>query len=299
MNLTTTIQEGTRIVNLQNMTVSPVNFSFHAQRGFDRAEFSVSGEVDDLFDILEYLSYVIKINDKTGNLKWAGYIVEATVTTKGFTVGFNLSQMYNRVRVKYSFTNLNGENEDGTTTWAENADSIARFGIKEKTLTMSDTKVDAANAKRDTFLTGHANPVSIITFETSDVAFATMVAVGAWNLLDWNYYDNPLGREMYENNSSRGMAIGWQITDTSFGFHFGRLYDHGCRLHHMPENARFTVSGSQSNNRWFTLTNTAEDDTIQSVTSTGFVFDPFDDIALWENMSKFKAESMIRVTGST
>ena len=298
MNLTTTIHDGSRIVSTQGLTIAPVNFSVHAQRGFNRSEYSVAGEIDDLFDTLGFLGYVIKINDKNGNLKWAGYIIEATVTTKGFTVGFNLLQMYNRVRVRYSFTNLNGENEDGVTEWAENADSIARFGIKEKSLTMSDTKVEAANAKRDTFLAEHANPISIITFETSDVAFATMVAVGAWNLLDWNYYENLLGKEMYENNSSRTMAIGWQLTDTSFGFHYNKLHDHGCRLHHMPEGARFLVSGSGANNKWFTMTGEAENETVESVTSTSFVFDPLDDIALMENMGDFVAESMIRVEGS-
>ena len=130
MNLTTTIHDGSRIVNTQGLTISPVNFSVHAQRGFDRSEYSVAGEIDDLFDTIGFLGYVIKITAKHGNLKWAGYIIEDTVTTKGFTVGFNLLQMYNRVRVRYSFTHLNGENEDGVTEWAENADNSARIGIK-------------------------------------------------------------------------------------------------------------------------------------------------------------------------
>lgn len=298
MKLITSIIDGNRTLELAGLDIMPTMLSAHAQMGYNRAEYAVSGLLESLFDVLGYLGYNIRTHDENGNLVWAGKIVEASVTTPGFTVGFNLEKMANRVRVKYSFTNLDGENEDGETAWAEDAVSIAKYGVKEKILTVADTKLAAAEAKRATFLASHANPVPIITFETGDAAYATLIATGAWNLLDWNYYENSLGKEIYENNNSRAMAIGWVLTGTTFGFNSNRLYDHACRLHHMPDGARFQVTGSHYNNKWFTASSTTDVDTVKSVTSTAFTFDPLDDIRLSGELEDFVDEVMVSVTNS-
>jgi hypothetical protein len=295
----TDVSNSGRYVLSPRLSVAPNVYSATAQGGFQRAEYAVLGDEQSLWDVLSWLGYKIETYNEIGTLVWAGYVVEATVTLPNCTVGLSLEPMFNRVRIRYNFQNLNGEQEDGITDWAVAQESIDRFGTKETVLNLSDAKADLAVAKRDTYLQTHGQPVPIVTFEKQQTYGATLIASGAWYLLNWNYYDEEKGREVYENNGNLTVPIGWQLTDTTIGFRWNRINDALARLHVLPSGVKIKVTGSVSNNQTFFVTN-VPDETAQTIyTATTISFDPADDIMdSAAGLGVFRDEEMIRITGT-
>lgn len=299
MSFSTRIYDIARQVSSPRLIISPSTYSANAQGGFQRAEYSVQGDEQALWDVLSYLGNKIETYNEIGSLVWAGYVVEATVTLPNYTVGLSLEPMFNRLRIRYNFQNLNGEQEDGITDWAINQESIDRFGTKEAVLTLSDAKADLAVAKRDTYLQVHGQPVPIVTFEKQQTYGATLIASGAWYLLNWNYYDEEKGREVYENNGNLTVPIGWQLTDTTIGFRWNRINDALARLHVLPSGVKIKVTGSVSNNQTFFVTNVPDENAQVIYTANTISFDPADDILdSAAGLGVFRDEEMVRITGT-
>lgn len=289
----------TRNVTSQRLLITPNVYSANAQGGFRRAEYMVLGDEQALWDVLNYLGYKVETYNEIGTLVWAGYIVEATVALPSCTIGLSLEPMFNRVRIRYNFQNLNGEQEDGITDWAVIQSSIDRFGVKEAVLTLSDAKAEMAVAKRDTYLQARGQPVPIVTFEKGQAIGATLIASGAWWLLNWNYYEETKGREVYENSGNFTIPIGWSLTDTTIGFRSNRINDALARLHVLPSNSKVKVTGSVSNNQTFFVTNIPSEDVQTVYTATTISFEPADDIfdsAL--GLAIFRDDEMIRISGT-
>lgn len=73
-----------------------------------------------------------------------------------YTAG--LDDVFNRVKVLYTYTDYNGESISEETDWSEDADSVERYGYRELVHSESDLTAEAAETMRDRILSESAWP---------------------------------------------------------------------------------------------------------------------------------------------
>ena len=94
-----------------------------AQGGNDSAEVEVAGPELALHQLRSWLRYRVEIWSEAG-MVWEGYVREISITLAGVNVVSSLEQMYNAIKVIYSYTGDDGGSETGETDWLTDADSI-------------------------------------------------------------------------------------------------------------------------------------------------------------------------------
>ena len=282
------------------LNVVPSFFSASAQGGFKRAELDVKGGDPNIWDVLNWLNYYIVIRNGDGTAVWAGLVVEATVTRPAVVVGASIERMANKVSVLYNYTAADGQAVQGQTSWATDPASVQIYGAKERIVSLSDTRKEVAEARRDTYLASLKNPVPVLEFDGGDIG-ARLVAVGLWETLAWSYYQNLTGLEEYDISSSEDHGIGWQLIANTIGFKNNGIHDVMARLAYFPRDCQIRVTGSTSNNGYFTCSSTPdkEKDVRVVYTNTTISFDPADDIMdSVGGLDKFPSGEMIKVSGS-
>ena len=112
------------------LTFAPTRFGAVALGGFDSAEISVSGAELALHGLRSWLRYRIEITGAAG-LVWEGHVDNILLTLPGVSVSVGMEQMYNAIKVLYSYTGDDGGSESGETEWATDTDIINEYGRKE------------------------------------------------------------------------------------------------------------------------------------------------------------------------
>lgn len=273
-------------------------YSRHAVGGPLRAEIAVDGADSALWDALNWLGYKVIVRNRNGTCVWSGVVSEASVTHGAARVGLSLERMANRVRIIYNVERPDGTSEQKYTDWAEDAESVRRYGIKEKTISLTDATDQGAIAKRDTALATRKHPQPVVTFDGDGQAGATLVCIGRFSLLSWYNYSDLSGKEAYEANGGVDHAIGWQVTGSNIGFRYGAIHDFTGQFRAFKPDNQVRVSGSSANNGLYVVTEVEDKAPISYVAST-IGFETGDDILdSAGGLGVFENEQMINVSGS-
>lgn len=272
-------------------------FDAEAQGGHKMAEMTLTGPTSALWQPLRWLGYRVTIRDNNGNPIWHGILHDVTVATGSVEIGLSLENMFNRIAVAYTEEGSSGSLERQTTSWAENADSINRYGYKELLYSLSDVNQEQAEAQRATLLATFGNPQPMLRISPVELPITTMACVGLYNTLDWRYYEQLAGKEEHTDGGA-AQPLGQGVTGTNIGFTSdGRIHDFGNRLDELTADHNVEITGSTSNNGTHLIDSRGSDG--ESYTSTNIYFDATDDVHdVSSGMAFLSADDIITISGS-
>ena len=145
-----------------------------------------TGNANDLWVLVGMLRCPVDLYDDNGVWIWGGCIYGVSVTSQGVTTGFDLSSMYNDVRVAYSYV-APGTNQVGqrkTTAAATDVNSIATYGTKQLMDSASGLSDAAATARRNTTLAHLKYPQGVVSSGYGGDS-VTVTCCGWWDTLSW------------------------------------------------------------------------------------------------------------------
>lgn len=206
---------------LSTLDITPDWYRKSIRGGCLAAEFSVAGEINQLWLCAELIGREIRIYDERTQICWWGMVYEVRINVDGTRFGFSLDNVANRVAVAYSVDLADGSSDRATTSWSSNQDSINRFGQKEFLQSIGTGSAELAAAAQARLLADMAWPSGVVSFEGQPGNSATLICVGWWETLKWRYFTRLEGRIEYEGGvDAQGIsqAIGWGSTSSLINF---------------------------------------------------------------------------------
>lgn len=172
-----------------DVTLTPRKFSIDALGGYDTAEIEIEGPIESMFAIAQMLRSGVELYDKGGNTVWRGIIWSVELPWGQRIIGRSLEMAANTVQVAYNTP----EGTVGRTAWATDTRHIARYGVKELVGDLSDSTEEQANVYRNTLLAMRSvwpAPKIVSRPVSNTIVTGTMVCIGLYKTLDWQYYTN-------------------------------------------------------------------------------------------------------------
>ena len=205
---------------------------------------AVTGPVGSLWALKDWLGYKITVLNKEHDPVWWG-VVEAVLLNMGSgQVGWSLKEVRNRLAVAYTDERA-GTSVRGTTAWAEDVESVRRYGRREHLESRSGLDATAAAALRDRLLLESAAAHRQLTLGRAGGTGATLRCVGRWAMLANSYYAQPAGLELYDGDQTAQQPLGQGLTATTIGFtKDGYIHDTSGRLHTIADGGGLRVSGA-------------------------------------------------------
>jgi hypothetical protein len=238
--------------------------TWRAVGGPDQATVRVLGSTSDIWEIFEMLRCPVEVFDAEGSILWWGYVEGAQVSVGGVQIGILLERMANRVRVVYVVVNTAGvAGERADTVWVQDDDSVAEYGTKERKFSLAQGTAAEALARANTLLQQLKYPLPLREFGNYGEIQATLTCRGWWQTLDWTYYENPLGKEGYEEAGNGLQAFGKGLTSTTISFEAGsthKIKDSTKGLVDFSAGERVYVEGSASNDGVYTISSVRDVD---------------------------------------
>ena len=298
-------RDNNAVIAPAGLVFTPGRISAVAQGGYDTADIQVSGPELALHNLRNWLRYRVEITGAAG-LVWEGHIDEIMLNLAGVTVTTGMEQMYNAIKVLYSYTGDDGGSESGETEWGTDTDSINEFGRKEAIHSSGgETTAEAATALRDTVLAGakKANAPSISVQGAGEEAGAVLTCSGRYHQLEWRYHTDTGGYEANEQTGERTL-LGWTYTAATIGFvqsPYNRLCDYASHLAALDADDQLLVSGTYGgSNNGLKVVKTKVGGDPESYTATTISFDPADDVLDSASGLDFvRAKEAIAITGTT
>jgi hypothetical protein len=180
------------------------SYSFEAIGGCKEASITVYGGELGLEDTINWLRRPVTIYDGRGTAVWWGYVHGVQMRKDALEITPSLDSMYNRVAVTYSFVETGSQTVGmrKTTSWADDLNSQAEFGVKEFYSSAGGLSDAAAERRRAVVLAGQAwpfgglsqfgSPRGAVRYSgAKKSASATLICKGWWKTLEWKYYANP------------------------------------------------------------------------------------------------------------
>ncbi|MGD9725213.1 MAG: hypothetical protein AB7V39_02230 [Nitrospiraceae bacterium] len=280
-------------VNAGSIRLEPEWYNWEEWGG--PAECTLRVATDDRWGLLQLLGLKVVIKNSNGTPVWWGIIADAPLPGGALQRGVSLREMANRWRVAY--TTSGPASTSGTTAWAEDADSVARFGAKEAQGSAAEVDAATAAVQRDSKLARYKVPQKT-RLDAPDV----IGAMGMWKALGWKFYANLAGVEAHERaGSSESQPLGLGLTATTIAFEDNNdaIHDIEARLGELKGGYQVRVSGSAANSGTHTITRATSREKV-SYTATTIRFEASDDI--WSDVANafefVDANDLIRVTGA-
>ena len=298
-------RDNNAVIAPAGLVFTPGRISAVAQGGYDSAEIAVSGPELALHPLRSWLRYKVEIWGDAG-MVWEGHIDEIMLTLQGVTVTTGTEQMYNAIKVLYSYTGDDGGSETGETEWGTDTDSINEYGRKEAIHSSGgETTSEAATALRDTVLAGtkKANAPTISIEAGGEESGATLTCSGRYHQLEWRYHTDTGGYEANEQTGERTL-LGWTYTAATIGFvtsPYNRLCDYASNLAALEADDQLLVTGTWGgSNNGLKVVKTKIGGDPESYTATTISFDPADDVLDSAGGLGFvRAKEAISITGTT
>ena len=207
-------RNGTDIILPKNSIITPEAWSSTAVGGCENATIAIQGPSEGVWLSVKWLGYQIQIYNHLHDLVWWGHISEVNVSQGSFSAGISLDSMSNRIRVAYSYNLADGTSIRGDTLWAQDDDSIDRYGTKELQHSGGADLTDlAAGELRDSLLDQLKFPIpTIAAGESGESASATLTCRGDYDLLNWQYYTELRGLEQSNSNGNTSIPVGYGFT---------------------------------------------------------------------------------------
>lgn len=180
------------------------SISFAARGGPKSAVISVlPRDINDLFSLLEYIGLPIVIIDDDSVKRWWGFVNNIKLRLPGVEVGISLDTMNNSIAVAYTKFDpgSTGVGERATTSWGQDAESIAIYGEKEYLETLADGSQSQAEGLRDALLERKKYPVALCQPAVLQEKIGGTIECSGWyNRIGWYYYENAIAaNESYED----------------------------------------------------------------------------------------------------
>lgn len=296
-------------VNTSKYMAFPRWFSFQLPGGPDEMELEIVADVEDLWPLLDWLRYNIRVLNDKGTEVWWGLIQTVEVVTPSVVVGLTLDEMVNRLKVDYTFDNSNGEQESGATDWAQDSWSVDRFGKFEERVPFNTSSVADAEGKRDTWLASEPRvslPTPTMEFGRLEKVYARLYCIGKWKTLRQMFWAREDGRLLHDVTPSGEHMLGFVRTAANkIGFNLHGIHDLDAYLRKIPSDTKVVVTGSASNNTTYTAERVEDiDDTVDSavkiLTSTTVWFRAQDDLYRSDGgLESFHMAQMIKIAGAS
>lgn len=234
-------------------------------------DIKVTGPDASYWQLKEWVGYKITILNKNHDPVWWGLIESVLLNIGSGQVGWSLKDVRNKIAVAYTDEKA-GESIRGTTDWAEDVESIRRYGLRQHIASYSGINAVTAVTKRDKLLSDLSSIHGQLTLGRSSDVGATLRCVGIYTTLESIYYTNLSGLEEYHGDQTKQIALGQGFTATTIGFTGdGYIHDTTGRLHNFDKERKIRVSGSASNNASFLITDDTSTDAKTIIeTSIGF-----------------------------
>lgn len=187
-------------------SIDVLRHSWSAQGGPKHAQLHATGNEIALYEFMEMLRCpVVVIDSERAEPVWWGHIENVTIYANDTKIAATLPDMANSIAVAHT-TGI----ERFTTSYAANADSVTEYGQKDLLLSMRDVTDDQAQNYRDTELDRRKYPpVSVPLKSTGNRVYADIECRGWSETIDWRYYSQAAGQEVYEDlDSWYGREIG-------------------------------------------------------------------------------------------
>lgn len=282
------------------LVLTPTSWSGSATQGFKRATIDVAAPDNSVADVLKWLRFDTTILGDNGSIVWNGYVSDILVYIGSLSIGISLDRMANKIQCLYSYKNSFGRSQSDRTAWSSDTMSVSIYGTKESVVTKNNVSQAEAEQFVQTKLALMRNPLASI--DVSSPRFGARLTCRGWfSTLSWRQYQQTNGHETYDGSLSADQPLGLGFTSTGVGFDTiaDVVADINGQFKNFHSGYKFLVSGSVSNNTTFIVDSVKADD-VTSVSSALYQFDASDDILNSAAvMADFKADDMIRVTGSS
>ena len=173
-------------------SVTPQTLSWSAFGGPDRAMLRMDGSLSQLLKLAGLLRSPVFVDDLKATPVWWGYVDQITIYFEGSKFTILLDQLFNKVKVTYSFISPDNRLADQLeTAYASSAASQLEYGIREAVIHRLNLDEDFAEEFRDTFLELHQWPTSVLSsLETPGQVYAEVSCSGWFSTLAWQSYEN-------------------------------------------------------------------------------------------------------------
>lgn len=171
------------------LTFTVESYSKHAQGGPKTATIKATGSVEAMQQLRSLLRYGVQIYNERGDLRWWGIVYSVLIEDGAWSYGWTLEGMSNRVAVGYS---LRGGGRE-TTGWAQNGESVTKYGKKELLYTMNDAGSLYANSTATALVARLSDPRKQTSLAEVGETVATIECSGLWETLDWIYCTDESG----------------------------------------------------------------------------------------------------------
>lgn len=237
-----------------SLVLTPESYVTDVDGGPKRAQINVNGTENDIWRTIEWLRCPVVIEDNDVGFVWYGYVNEVEITVGMWTIGVSLERMENRISVVYNEPSVTGNSTKRTTDWAQDDDSIGAYGTKETRMTMSDVNTEAAEKKRDLYLSLLKYPQQVRRMSGGSNIQAVLRCAGWMETASWQYYSQPLGYIANINSSSKYQKLGLGLT-SQFGFNADKrtIHDLSARMDVFKKDDKILITGSTLNSGTFTV----------------------------------------------
>lgn len=211
---------GSEVFIPDSMDLNIVSFSKHSQLGFFDATINVTGTLQDVFSVLNWLNYDAFIFDESG-IQWYGFVNTATIRTGSITYNVSLDSMYNSVAAVFT----DESRVSVKTDYTEDDYSVTIYDRKQLLLSIDNASLESVQDNIERILNETKYPKASFNTSglTSDVTEATIECLGPLLKAQWIYYGRDFG--LIENVNSTGSLksglqangrMAFQATDNSF-----------------------------------------------------------------------------------
>jgi ketosteroid isomerase-like protein len=247
-------------------SLEPLRYAWAAIGGPAWAVLALQGRSDAVAEALGWLRCGVEVSAPGGEPVWWGYVHSVQVgVDDGVRLSAALEGMANRVAALYR-TRVPGDvpqYRDVLTPWAEDAESVAEFGAKERILRPGAVTEAEAVAARDTELAQHRLPITGAALSGAGAANGSGAAAtctawiycrGWYDTLDWRYYAQSAGlEESPAYNATQKLGLGKHGATIGFVARSGAIGDVAGELAGLDVGDRVVICGSAANDGVYTV----------------------------------------------
>lgn len=197
-------------------SLRPLTLSWTALGGCDEALLALEGPSVDIGWWQGYLGYPVEVYDDSGRLHWWGWLEAVQERWSGFTLDIDLARMANRLALVYrSQEPGDGFGDWRQTPWANDAESQALYGIKERIVQMGSLADEQAIHWRDSLLSHSRLPELQSRPQTNGGAKCLCLTCKGWiHRLDWRVWQRESGVMGNSVGQSGVQALGDSVERT-------------------------------------------------------------------------------------
>lgn len=200
-----------------DLVITPLTWSGSDRGGPKQADLIASGSGESLATLGGWLGDRLEIYNRFANLVWWGVLWDLELHIDKTVINLSMDNVYNRVAVTYPAILADGSVESRTTDWAEDANSINRYGTRELLYGKPSQFTNVAEVVRDRLLAQFKTAGAIISTQAQSEFSARMTARGLWAKAETIYFTNLDGLVEHQGESG-AQYIGRHIVSTQISF---------------------------------------------------------------------------------